>query len=119
MPYVRTLRDRVEKFSAKMVSDVVRDRFSQVQSIASLRVAEGMSPVVSVRELVRKVIESEGVPTGDHAIYYAFAFMAVSKAFSHSGPTLEKELEGLKAYFVTANGADPAILDKILRIIIG
>lgn len=119
MPFVRTLKDRVEKFSAKMVADVVRARFEQVQAIASARVAEGMGPVVTIRELTRKVIEEAGVPDGDHAIYYAFAFKAASKAFSHSGPTLQKELEGLKAYFVTAHGADPAILDRIIRLILG
>lgn len=119
MPFVRTLRDRVEKFSAKAVPDVVRDRFGQVETIAELRVAEGMGPVVTIRELVRKVIETEGVPTGQQAIYYSFAMKIASKAFSHSGPTLEKEVEGWKAYWVTANGADPTILDKIVKLIVG
>ena len=119
MPYVRTLRDRVEKFTAKVVADTVRDRFSQVESIAKSRVAEGMGPMVSIRELVRGILEAEGVPVGQHAVYYSFAFKIASKAFSHSGPALEKEVEGWKAYWVTANGADPAVLDKIIKLILG
>jgi len=119
MPYVRTLRDRVQKFSIKVVGDIVRDRFAQVEGIAKGRIAEGSAPVVAVRELVRKILEEEGIPTGYHAVYYSFALKAVSKALSHSGPTLVKEIEGLKAMWVTAHGADPAILDKIAKLIVG
>jgi len=119
MPFVRTLRDRVEKFSTKVVSDVVRDRFTQVETIAKGRVAEGLSPVVNIRELTRKILEEAGVPSGQHAVYYSYAFKAASKALSHSGETLNKELEGLKAMWVTAYGADPTIIDKIIKLVTG
>jgi len=118
MPYVRTLRDRVEKFSAKVVAETVGARFGQVESIAKGRMLQGTSVMVTIREQTRNILEKEGVPAGNHAIYYSFAFKLASKAFSHSGGTLLKIAEGLKSWWVNTHGADPTILDKIINLII-
>jgi hypothetical protein len=39
--------------------------------------------------------------------------------FSHTGATLNKEIVGLKNMWVTAYGADAAILDMIVTAILG
>ncbi|MEO2151436.1 MAG: hypothetical protein ABGW50_02110 [Thermococcus sp.] len=118
MPIVKTLRDRVEKYSAKFDANVIQNRLTQVESLAKARYTEAVATFTAIRELVRKILESAGVPAGQHAVYYSFAFKIASKAQKHELTTLTNTIEGLKAYWVAANGADPAILDKIANLVL-
>ncbi len=118
MPIVKSLSDRVEKFKAKTAADRVGTRYGAVKDLAVSRYLDNTGDLVAVRERARKILESEGIPTGTHGVYYAFVFKAISAAQSHSGPALEKVIEGLKQRFV-AKGADPAILDKLANLIVG
>jgi hypothetical protein len=118
MPIVPTLSDRVTKFSAKTAPDRVGTRYEASKTIAISRYADAVSPRSAVQEAVRNILETNGVPAGFHGVYYAFAFQVLSKAFSHSGASLVKVVNGLKAKF-TAFGADPAILDQITKLFIG
>jgi len=116
MPLVKTLSDRVEKYVAKTPPDVTGTRYGDVKDIAVLRFVEGVGSITYVRELVRNLLETKGVPAGFHGMYYAFAFKLVKAAYSHTGTALDKIKEGLKAWFV-AKGADPAILDEIAKLV--
>jgi len=118
MPIVKTLADRVEKFKAKTPPDQTGARYGAVKDVAVTRYIEGSGVITAVRERVRNILESKGVPAGFHGVYYAFAFKLASKALSHEGPALEAIAEGLKQMFI-AKGADPAILDEIANLIIG
>jgi len=118
MPIVKTLADRVEKFKAKTPPDQTGTRYGAVKDIAVARYIEGSGVMAAVRERVRNILESEGVPAGFHGVYYAFAMKLASKALSHEGPELEAIASGLKQWFV-AKGADPAVLDKIANLIVG
>jgi len=118
MPIVKTLSDRVEKFAAKTAPDRVGTRYGAVKELASSRFVEGAGVIAAVRERVRDILESQGVPAALHGVYYAFAFKLATKALSHYGAELEKIANGLKAWF-TAKGADPAVLDKIASLITG
>lgn len=118
MPIVKTLADRVEKFRLKTPADQTGARYGAVKELASGRFVEGAGLITAVRERVRNVLESEGVPAAQHGVYYAFAFKIASKAMSHAGPDLDAIVSGLKAWFV-AKGADPAVLDKIANLIVG
>jgi hypothetical protein len=118
VPVVKTLADRVEKFKGKTAPDRVGSRYGNAKSLAVDRYLDGVSPVTAIREAVRNILESEGVPAGLHVGYYAFALEAARAAFSHSGTTLVNIVAGLKAKY-TAFGADPAILDKIAKLFVG
>jgi len=118
MPIVKTLADRVEKFRLKTPPDQTGTRYGAVKDLAVGRFIEGAGVIAAVRERVRDILEREGVPATDHGVYYAFAFVATSKALSHSGAELDAIIAGLKAKY-TAKGADPAILDKIANLIVG
>jgi hypothetical protein len=105
-------------FKGKTAPDRVGSRYGAVKSIAVDRYVDGISPVTAVREAVRNILESNGVPAGQHAGYYAFALQAAKYAFSHEGATLKKIVAGLKQKFA-AFGCDPAILDQIAKLFTG
>ena len=117
MGMVPNLADRATKFSQKTAPDRVGSRYETSKTVAVNRYAEATSVRFALQEVVRNILTSKGVPPGLHGVYYGFAFMAMSKAFSHQGETLKKFIAGLKARF-TAFGADPAILDEIAKLFI-
>ena len=113
---VKTVTDAYTKFSKKTAADRVGTRYDAAKSIALDRYLDNVNPFVVVRETVREILESAGVPPAQHGSYYAFAFQLVSKALKHTGDSLKKSATGLKAKFTTL-GLDPAILDKISAVI--
>lgn len=119
MPYVRNLKDMLEKYRAKYVPDTVGARFGAVKSLMDARYESASSPIVNVIETVRNILTENGVPPAYWGMYISFGEILASKAFSHSGAVLEKIASGLKQAWVTGKGADPAILDKITEAIIG
>jgi len=120
MPFVRRIADRLEKYEAKYPdAATMTARITAVKTLMDLRYEAASSPVVNVVDIVRGIIESEGVPSGLHALYYSFGQLVAKLQFSHTGPTLNKELVGLKQMWATAYGADTAILDKIITAILG
>jgi len=115
VPIVKTLADRVESYKAKTAPDRVGTRYGAVKELAVNRYIGGVGSIVAIREIVRNILESNGVPASAQGVYYAFAFKLASKGFSHSGKEFDDIVAGLKAWF-TAKGADPAVLDKIASL---
>jgi len=118
MPMTKGLRDRFEKFTGKTPPDVTGSRYAASKAMAVARAWEFASPVGEVVELARDVLEAEGVPAGQHAVYYAFVQKVRKAMFSHRWTTLSKIVSGLKSYFVQL-GADPALLDKLSKLMVG
>lgn len=118
MPQVSSLSDRATKFSKKTAPDRVGARYDASKEIAVERYGEAVSVRFAVQEMVRNLLSTKGVPPGQQGVYYAFAFMVLSKRWSHTGDAFEKFVEGIKARFV-AFGADPAILDSIMTLFTG
>jgi hypothetical protein len=120
MPFVRKIADRLEKYDIKYPdAATMTARITAVKPIMDLRYQAASSPIVNVVDIVRGIIESEGVPTGLHALYYAFGQILAKLMFSHTGATLNKEIVGLKNMWVIAYGADAKILDKIITAVLG
>ena len=117
MPVPRSLSDRVKKYTAKYNPDTIKTRLTQVQQIAEDRLLDALPWVVTIREATRNILESTGVPAGLHAVYYSFAMRAASKAMQHTGETLDQILNGMMDRWVTAFGADPAILEQIANLV--
>jgi len=120
MPFVRRIADRLEKYEVKYPdAATMTARITAVKTLMDLRYEAASSPISNVVDIVRGIIESEGVPTGLHGLYYAFGQIVAKLMFSHTGPTLNRELVGLKNMWVTAYGADSTVLDKIITAILG
>jgi len=117
MPITKSLSDRVKKYTAKYNPDTIKARLTQVQGIAEDRLLDALPFVVTIREATRNILQTNGVPAGMHAVYYSFAFRAASKAMKHTGETLDQILSGMIDRWVTAFGADPAILEQIANLV--
>jgi len=119
MPGVKRFGDMREKYELKYDGANVTTALTAVEEIKNRRYEAFSSPIVNIIETVRPILEANGVPAGQHGIYYAFAQVIQSKAFSHSGATLDSIIAGKKSEWITAHKADPTILDKIILAIIG
>ncbi|MEM4037789.1 MAG: hypothetical protein QW700_08375 [Desulfurococcaceae archaeon] len=119
MPLTKGLRERVEKYTAKMVPETVGARYGASKPIAVARFSANASGIVEFRELVRTVLEANNVPAGQQGVYYAFAFKCRKALFSHEGATLKDIINGLIQDFTTGKGADPRILAKIASMVLG
>lgn len=118
MPSVKSLAERYEKFKAKTAPDRVGTRFEAAKPVALGRFIDGAAPVVSVRELVRDLLSSLGVPAGDWSLYISFAQYVAARVGGYGDRTLARRILGAKANWV-ARGADPAVLDKLVSMICG
>jgi len=119
MPIVKSLADMERKYYTKYDGANVTARLTAVKSIMDARYEGAVSTIYNVVETVRDVLSSEGVPTGQWAMYMSFGQIIAKLTFSHKNLTLQKEIAGVKNYFVTAYKADPAVLDKIVTAILG
>lgn len=119
MPIVKTLKDMHQKWYVKYDGANVTTRLTAVKALMDARYEGASSVIYDVVERVRDILSEEGVPTGLWATYISFAEMCAKLTFSHKGVTLQKEVGGLKNYFVSAFKADPAILDRIIEAVLG
>jgi hypothetical protein len=68
---------------------------------------------------VRPILDKHGVSGTDRAKYLGFANKLLKHALRATAESASKIASGLKSYYVTALGADPAILDEIIQVITG
>jgi len=118
MPLVKGLKERFEKYTVKTPPDITGARYAASKTIAVKRQLAGAGPIAEIIELTRNILESKGVPAGQHGVYYAFVEKIRKAAFSHSGTTLSNYIAGLKASF-TQKGCDPTVLDTLAKLIVG
>jgi hypothetical protein len=119
MTIYRTGQARFAKYSAKYDPTTVGARFGQVAEIARARAQQGLITWASVQDLVRPILDKYGVTGTDRAKYLGFAnklLRHISRATAESATAIAS---GLKAYYVTALKADPAILDEIIQVVSG
>ena len=111
--------DRIRKYEAKFNPTVISTRFSDVRDLAIERAQDGLITMASVDDLVRPILDKYGVAGPDRAKYLGFAKKLFKHASRASGEAATKIASGLKSYFVTAYGCDPAILDEIINVVTG
>jgi len=119
MPIVKRFQDMKAKYEKKYDGANVTTRLTAVKTLMDSRYEGAVSSIYNIVETVRDILSSEGVPTGQWAPYLAFGQILGKLMYSHSNVTLQKEVSGVKSYFVTAHKCDPAILDKIIEAVIG
>lgn len=116
MPYVKSFDQRYEKYKAKTAPDRVGTRYEAVKDLAVSRYREGIIPIVSVRELARNVLDSNGVPAAQWGMYLAFATKLASLKQKYSGSTFAARANGLAQNFVV-RGADPEIISALASLV--
>jgi len=117
MPMYRGGLDRYSKWSAKFVPETVAARFTQVREVALERGQLGLLYFGTVDDLVRPVLDKRGITGPARALYLAFAKKLARHLVRHRGDAASKIAAGLKAEWVTAFGADPAIIDEIIGVV--
>jgi hypothetical protein len=119
MPLYRTGGDRFQKYQKKYNPTVIGQRFTDVQEVALARAQEGLIVMATIDQLVGPVLDQYGITGPGRALYLAFAKKLARHMLRHKGEAGKKLAQGLKSYWVTAFGADPAVLDEIINIVAG
>jgi len=119
MPLYKGGQARFKKYSDKYVPATIASRFEQVAETAKSRAQEGLIMWASVQELVKPILDAYGVAGPDKAKYLGFANKLLKHSVRSSGEAASKIAQGLKQFYVTSFGADPAILDEIIQVVTG
>jgi hypothetical protein len=119
MALYRTGQERFAKWRAKYDPATISARFAQVANIAADRAQEGLQLFASVDDLVRPILDKYGITGPDRAKYLGFAKKLLKHVVRAKGDAAIAMANGIKAYYVTAMKADPAICDEIIQVVVG
>lgn len=119
MPIVKLLGDMLEKYEAKYSGDNVKTVITAIKTLMDSKYEASIAVIYDVVERARGVLDAEGVPATLWGVYLSFAQKLAKRTFSQKTAALQREAAALKAEWVTAHGADPDVLDKIINVIIG
>jgi len=106
---------RLAKWQAKYDPTTIGNRFAQVQSVAVSRAQEGIVSIANVQSLVGGILDQYGIAGPMRATYIAFGEKVWHATQRLTGQALANEVNGLMAYFQTAYGANPTILQAIAQ----
>jgi histone H3/H4 len=115
----RTGLDRYNKYAAKFDPATIQARLAQVKDIALQRAQEAQIKYATIDELVRPILDKHGISGPARAIYLGFAKKLTRHLERVSGASAKKIAEGLKAYYSTAFGAEPEVLDAVIAVVAG
>jgi len=119
MALYKSGQERFAKWKAKYDPTTISARFTQVASIAADRAQEGLTLFASVDDLVRPILDKYGITGPDRAKYLGFAKKLLKHVGRAKGDAAIAMANGVKAFYVTAMKADPAILDEIIQVVVG
>jgi len=115
----RSYTEQLGKYSGKYSGTNVTTVLTAIKStVMDPRYQAAISVVTQYREMIRNILNENGVAPGLHGIHYAFGFAVVAAMWSHSGAALARTVTALKQRFV-AEGALPDICDKIAEALTG
>jgi histone H3/H4 len=115
----RTGLDRFNKYAAKFDPATIQARLTQVREIALQRAQEAQIKYATIDELVRPILDKRGVTGPMRAVYLGYAKKLTRHLERVSGDAAVKLAEGLKAYYTTAFGADPDVIDAVTAVVAG
>lgn len=119
MPLYKTGVEMFKKYQVKFNPTVIGTRFGDIRDLALERAQSGLNMVGTVRDLVRPILDSNGISGGQRATYLAFATALLRHVIRNKGESAKAIATGLKSYYVTSYGLDPAILDDIIEVVCG
>ncbi|QJF12356.1 putative major capsid protein [Metallosphaera rod-shaped virus 1] len=120
----RSYSQRYGKWNAKFTAfsnpTVASTILTNVAPTAQENFQTNVPRFTSVNEQVSAVLTQYGVTGPSRAIYQGYG-LKVARALNRigAGPALTNMVAGLKAYYVSAFGANPQILDAVTNIILG
>ena len=115
----RTGLDRFNKYAAKFDPATIQARLTQVKDIALQRAQEAQIKYATIDELVRPILDKHGVVGPMRAVYLGYAKKLTRHLERVSGASASKIAEGLKAYYTTAYGAEPDVIDAVTAVVAG
>jgi hypothetical protein len=115
----RTGLDRYNKYSAKFDPATIQARLTQVREIALQRAQEAQIKYATIDELVRPILDNQGIAGPMRAVYLGYAKKLTRHLERVTGPAATKFAEGLKAYYTTTFGADPDVIDAVTAVVAG
>lgn len=118
MPIYKTGLLMFQKYQAKFDPTTIGNRFAQVKDVALARAQEGMVTVATIRDLVRPLLDEEGITGGLRGTYIGFALALAKRTLRQKGTSAVNVASGLKSYFVQAYGLNPDICDRIVNLVV-
>jgi hypothetical protein len=115
----RTGLDRYNKYAAKFDPATIQARLAQIKDIALQRAQEAQIKYATIDELVRPILDKYGVTGPRRALYLGYAKKLTRHLERVSGVAASKIAEGLKAYYTSAFGAEPDVLDAVTAVVAG
>lgn len=119
MVTVKTLKEMYRKYELKYSGANVSAALTAVKPIMEASFQGASSVIFDAVERTRVLLNQLGIPSTQWGKYISFAEKLMKKTFSFSGATLALEASALKQEWITAHGADSAILDQIINLILG
>lgn len=120
----RSYSQRYAKWQAKFTAfsnpTVASTILTNVAPIAQQNYQTNSPKFVAVNEQVSAVLTQYGITGPQRAIYQGYG-LKIARALNRmgSGPALVNLINGLKAYYINAFGANPQVLDAVTNIITG
>jgi len=120
----RSYSQRYAKWQAKFTAfsnpTVSSTILTNVAPIAQQNYQTNSPKFVAVNEQVSAVLTQYGITGPQRAIYQGYG-LKIARALNRmgSGPALVNLINGLKAYYINAFGANPQVLDAVTNIITG
>jgi len=115
----RTGLDRYSKYAAKFDPATIQARLAQVKDIALQRAQEAQIKYATIDELVRPILDKYGIAGPMRGVYLGYAKKLARHIERVTGPAATKFADGLKAYYTTAFGADPDVIDAVTAVVAG
>jgi len=119
MPTPRVPSRRYQKWDVKFDPTVVSARFTAVKPVAEGNAQDGLIPFANLDFAIAGLLDTNGITGPDRAKYLGLARKLYKEALRVSGSALNKYALGLKQYWVTTYGADPAVCDKVINFVLG
>jgi hypothetical protein len=119
MPMYKTGDDMFAKYSAKYNPTVISQRFTDVKDPALKRAQSGLTAVATIREGIRRVLDTNGVAGGLRATYLAFGTKLWKHVNRQKEACVTSIKSGLIAYFKTAYGLSETILNAVATSVLG
>jgi hypothetical protein len=117
MPIVKSAGDMTQMFSAKTSPDRVATRYGAAKDMAISKYISYAIPFRIVIEMAREKLIKLGVPSGKWGVHIAFVEALKRIAQAYKGVVPSTIVNAVKAEYV-AKGADPAVLDELVKIVI-
>lgn len=117
---VRDASRRTAKYSAKIVGDVVKNRFDALKDVMVEQATDRFATLVQKEEATKSILTARGVPSTLVPFYLSYSRELWGLTLKHSGAILEAEAQLAKNKWASAaRGLSGSILIEIASGVYG